>query len=244
MSTLLVEAACTVRRLARRPTAAAALLLAVALLGYATLVNPVATARDALSAAAAVGATAVLVLSAGIVADDHERGRLALAATHPSSPAVWVVGRWLAVLGVAAAVFAAALAVLLAVVPAPRPPVGVALGVAATLAHLGALAALAVALSCSLGSTAQLLVLLAVFAIGALPPAFAAQALGRAAGVAAALAWAVLPTSWVLGRLDAWLLGAGAPSPWLALALLLQPALWLGAGARRLGRAELAVRVG
>lgn len=241
MKAPIVEAACTVRRLARRPSAVAALVLVGLLLGYATLVNPVATAREALSAAAAIGATVVLVLSAGIVAEDRERGRLALAATHPSPPAVWVVGRWLAVLGAAAAVFAVALAVLLAVVPA-RPPVGVALGVAAALAHLGALAALAVALSCSLGSTAQLLVLLAVFAIGALPPELAAQALGRAAGVAAKVAWAVLPTPWVLGRLNAWLLGAGVPSPWLALALVLQPALWLGAGARRLGRAELAVR--
>ena len=92
----LVEAGCTLRRLARRRTAPATIALAAALLGYAAVVNPVVTARDALSAATAIAAIVVLVLATGIVGDDRERGRLALAATHPSPPWVWVVGRWLA----------------------------------------------------------------------------------------------------------------------------------------------------
>lgn len=244
MSVLLAEAACTLRRLARRRTAPATLAVAAALLGYAAVVSPVVTARDALSAAATIGAIVVLIAATGILGDDRVRGRLALAATHPSPPAVWVVGRWLAVTCVAAAVFAVAAVVLLAVARAPRPPAGVALGAAAALAHLAALAALAVALSCSLGATAQLLVLLAVLVLGAVPPEIAALALGRAGEAVVRLAWAALPTSWALSRLHAWVLAAGPASPWLALALALQPALWLGAGARRLGAAELAARTG
>jgi len=244
VSAPLVEAGCALRRLARRRTAPATLLVGAVLLGYAAAVRPVATARDALSASSAIGAVVVLFLSAGIVADDRERGRLALAATHPSPPAVWVVGRWLAVAAAAVAVFAVATAVLLEVARAPEPPVGVALAAAAALAHLVALAALAVALSCSVGSTAQVLVLLAVLGLGAVPPEIAAQALGAAAGAVARVAWAVLPTSWALSRLHEWALAAGPPAPALALGLALQPALWLGAGVRRLAGSELAARSG
>jgi len=241
---VLVEAACMLRRLSRRRTVPATLALAAALLGYAALVNPVVTARDALSAAAAIAAIVVLVLATGIVDDDRERARLALAATHPAPPPVWVVGRWLAVLGAAAAAFAVAAAVLLAVARGPRPAAGVALGAVAALAHLAALAALAVALSCGLGSAPQLLVLLAVLGLGAVPPQIAAAALGHPAEVVVRTLWAALPTSWALSRLHGWILAAGPAGPWLAVALALQPALWLGAGARRLGAAELAVRAG
>ena len=78
------------------------LALCALFLVYAGVVNPVATARDALSAATAIASVVVLIVSAGVIADDRERGRLALAGTHPVPPAVWVLGRWLAVLGLAA----------------------------------------------------------------------------------------------------------------------------------------------
>ncbi|HXY70368.1 MAG TPA: hypothetical protein VEH62_13035, partial [Gemmatimonadales bacterium] len=135
MRPVLVEAACTLRRLARRRTGAGALGLGAMLLAYAGAVRPVATAQGALSAASAVGAAVLLVISAGIVADDRERGRLALAATHPSPPAVWVVGRWLAAAGVASAAFAVAAAALLAVAGEARPVGGLALGAAASVLH-------------------------------------------------------------------------------------------------------------
>ena len=240
MRPVLVETACTLRRLARRRTGAGALGLGAMLLAYAGAVRPVATAQGALSAASAVGAAVLLVISAGIVADDRERGRLALAATHPSPPAVWVVGRWLAAAGVASAAFAVAAAALLAVAGEARPVGGLALGAAASVLHLAALAALAVALSCGLGATAQVLLLLAVFALGAMPPDFVTAALGGAARAGARIAWAAVPTSWALGRLQAWSVAAGPPEPALALALVLQPVLWLGLGLRGLARAELA----
>ena len=245
MTPILVEAACLVRRVARRRTLPATLALCALFLAYASWVNPVATARDALSAAAAIASVVVLVVSAGVVADDRERGRLALAATHPAPPAAWVVGRWLAVSGLAATVFGVATTVLLVVAAGPRNAGAVALAAAAALAHLAALAALAVALSCGVGSTAQLLLLVALWILGAVPPELVAQPLGGAwaRGVARVL-WTALPTSWTLSGLHGWALASGPPEPVLALVLVLQPALWLGAGARRLATAELAVRSG
>jgi hypothetical protein len=243
MTPYLVEAGWTVRRLARRRVLAASGALAALFVVYASFVNPVATARGALSAATALATVVLLIASAGIIADDRWRGRLAVAATHPAPPAVWVIGRWLAVWGVAAIVLVAASAFLLAVVGGHAGPGGVVFAAMAALAHLAALAALAVALSCGVGSTAQLLILLAFCVVGAVPPEILAQPVGGAwaAGAARAL-WTALPTSWALGRLHEWSLAAGAPAPTLALVLVLQPALWLGAGARRLSAAELAAR--
>ena len=245
MTPLLVEAACTLRRVARRRTLPAILALCALFLVYAGVVNPVATARDALSAATAIASVVVLIVSAGVIADDRERGRLALAGTHPVPPAVWVLGRWLAVLGLAAIALSVASTILLVVAAGPRDAGGVALAAAADLAHLAALASLAVALSCGVGSTAQLLSLLALWVVGAVPPEVVAQSVGGAwaGGVTRAL-WAALPTSWTLSRLHAWSLAAGPPEPTLALVLILQPLLWLGAGARRLADVELAARGG
>lgn len=245
MTPLLVEAACALRRVARRRTLPAILALCAIFLVYASVVNPVATARQALSAATAIASVVVLIVSAGVIADDRERGRLALAGTHPVAPVVWVFGRWLAVWGLAAAVLGVASIILLAVAAGLPDAGGVALATAAALAHLAALASLAVALSCGVGSTAQLLLLLALWVVGAVPPEVIAQSVGGAwAGGAARALWTALPTSWTLSRLHAWSLGAGPPEPTLALVLVLQPALWLGAGARRLAAAELAVRGG
>ena len=245
MTPSLVESACALRRMARRRTLPASLAVCALLLVYAAFVHPVATARQALSAATAIASLVVLVVSAGIIADDRERGRLALAGTHPVWPSVWVLGRWLAVWGLAAAVLGVSSTVLLGIAARhPLPGTGcLALATAAAMAHLAALAALAVALSCGAGSTAQLLLLLALWVVGAVPPEVLAQSVdGAWAGGAARVLWTALPTSWALARLHAWSLGAGPPAPILALVLVLQPALWLGAGARRLAAAELAVR--
>jgi hypothetical protein len=240
---ILEEARCTLQRVARRRAARGAALLDVALLGYAAVVRPVATARDAVSAASAVAALTVLVVAAGVIADDRERGRLALAATHPVPPGTWVAGRWLAVTSLAGAVLVVASLVLLGVAGAWRPPAGVALALAASLAHFAALSAVAVGLSCRVGATAQVLALLAVLIVGAVPPDVAATSVPVAwAGAAAQLLWAALPTSWALGRLHAWSLAGGEPAPLVVAALALQTAAWLAAGTRDLGRAELAGR--
>lgn len=248
MTSFLAEVSCALRRMARRRSGAGALAAAAALLVFAGLVRPVATARDALSAATAIATVTLLVVTAGIVGDDVERGRLALAATHPAPPLAWVGGRWLAALAASAAVFAAAAAALLPVACGLRPPPGVVAGAAVSLLHLAALAALAVALSCRLGSTAQLLVLLALLVAGAVPPEIVGLPAGPLAAAAARAAWSALPTSWALGELHRWALGGAAgspaPQPLLALVLGLQPALWLAAGASRLGSAELAERRG
>lgn len=241
MNLYVVEARCALRRLARRRVLPAAGAVGVLFLVYAGAVHPVTSARGALSAATAIATVAVLVVSAGIISDDRERGRLAIAATHPAPASVWVIGRWLAVWGVAATVLGAASAVLLVVARAATGP-GVALAEAAALAHLAAFASLAVAVSCGAGSTAQLLLLLALSVVGAVPPEIAAPWGGPWAAAAVRALWAALPTSWALGQLTEWSLASGAPAPLLALALALQPALWLGAGARWLGGAELAAR--
>ncbi len=247
MTALLAEAAAAARRLARRRTSGGAGALAAGLLAYAALVRPVASARDAVSAATAVAAFTLLVLAAGVIADDRQRGRLAIAATHPAPPRVWVVGRWLAVSGAAGAVLLAGAAVLLTVAGGWDRPGPVALALAASCAHVAAFAALAVALSCRAGATGQVLGLIALLVAGAVPPDVVAQALPGAragAGAAVSAAWALLPTSWAVGRLHAWALGGGTPAPWLGVAVMLQSAAWLAAGAIALGRAELAPRGG
>jgi len=241
---VLVEAAVAARRLARRRVLPVTGALVALCLVYAAVVDPVASARGALSAASAVATLVLLIVSAGIVADDRERGRLAIAATHPAPVASWVVGRWLAVTAVAAAVLVAASAVLLPVAGAPLRAGGIALAEGAALAHLAALGALAVALSCAAGSTAQVLLLVAGCVVGAMPPDVVAQPLGRAWLGPVRAVWTALPTEWAVDRLQAWCLAGGAPAPALALVLALQPALWLGAGARRLARADLGGRGG
>jgi len=244
VTTVLVEAAVAARRLARRRVLPVTGALVALFLVYAAVLDPVASARGALSAASAVATLVLLIVSAGIVADDRERGRLAIAATHPAPAAVWVIGRWLAVTGIAASVLAAASAVLLPVAGGPLRAGAIALAEGAALAHLAALGALAVALSCAAGSTAQVLLLVAGCVVGVMPPDIVAQPLGRAwLGPLRAL-WTAAPTEWALDRLHAWFLAGGAPAPALAIVLALQPVLWLGAGARSLGRADLGGRGG
>jgi hypothetical protein len=243
VSAAVQEAACTFRRLTRRRSSAGALSLVVLLLVYAGAVRPVASARDALSAASAIATLVLLVLAAGIVADDRERGRLAMPATHPAPPASWTAGRWLALWLAAAATLSASTVVLLAVTDDWRDLRGLALATAVAVAHLAALAALAVAVSCRVGATAQTLLLLGVIVAGAMPPELVELALpGTLTRSVMRALWGLLPTPWALGRLHTWLLAGGAPAPWLALALALQPPAWLAIAARSIGRAELPVR--
>ena len=244
MTACLVEALVTARRLTRRGVLLATGSLVVLALCYAGLVNPVGSPRAALSAATELAALVVLVVSAGIVADDRSHGRLTMPATHPAPPSAWVVGRWLAVSGFGAAVLVAASALLLAVAHAPATA-GVAAAELCALAHVAVLASAAVALSCAAGPTAQVLLLLALWIAGAMAPEAVGALVGAAwvTGLVRAL-WTALPSPWALGRLLDWALGAGAPAPAAALVLALQPSLWLGAGARRLALAELAARDG
>jgi len=243
MTPLLMEAATTLRRLARRRVVLAVAALDLVLLLYTAILDPVDSARAALSAATALGALTVVVLSAGIVADDRASGRLAVAAAHPADRADWVMGRWLAVVALAAATAALAGGALLATAPARAGAVSVALGWAAGTVYLAALAGLAVALSCAVGSTSQIFTLLAVLALGAMPPDVAVHGFDSAwlRALARGL-WTLLPTPWTLGRLHDWSLAGGAPAPLAAAALASQAAAWLVVGARTLRRAELATR--
>jgi hypothetical protein len=243
VTAILAETACTLRRLARRRTVSAAAGLDALVLLYAGVLNPVRSASGAVSAAVLLATLTLLVVSSGIVADDRVNGSLAVAATHPATRATWVLGRWIAVLAVGAAVFSVGAAVLLGVAGGPGRPVAAVGGVAAGLAHLAALAALAVALSCVFGPTAQLLLLLGVLVAGAMPPAAIAETVGAAwAADVARVVWGVLPAPWSLARLEGWWVGGGASAPLVALALPLQTAAWLGAGAAAMARAELGVR--
>jgi hypothetical protein len=243
MTPLLVEAATALRRMTRRRVVLAVGALDLALLLYTAVMDPVDSARAAFSAATALAALTVVVLSAGIVADDRGAGRLAVASAHPARRADWVMGRWLAVAGPAAAVATLAAGTLLATVPARPGAVAVALGWAAATAYLAALAGLAVALSCTVGSTPQIFALLAVLVLGAVPPDVVVHAIesawirGLARGV-----WTLLPTPWTLGRLHDWSLAGGPPAPAAAASLAVQAAGWLVVGARTLTRAELATR--
>jgi len=243
MTPLLAEAATTLRRMTRRRVVLAVGALDLALLLYAALVDPVDSARAALSAAAALAALTVVVLSAGIVADDRAAGRLAVAAAHPARPADWVMGRWLAVFGPAAAAATLAAGALLVTAPTRPGALAVALGWAAGTAYLAALAALAVALSCAVGSTPQIFALLALLVLGAVPPDIVVHALEGAwvRGLARGL-WTSLPTPWMLGRLHDWSLAGGQPAPLAAASLVVQSAGWLVLGARSLSRAEFAAR--
>jgi len=243
MTPLLVEAATALRRMARRRAVLAVGVLDLALLLHTAVLDPVDSAHAALSAATALAALTVLVLSAGIVADDRTAGRLAVASAHPARRADWVIGRWLAVLGPAAAAATLAAAALLATAPARPGAVAVALGWAAGTAYLAALAGLAVALSCMVGSTPQIFALLAVLVLGAVPPDVAVHAIDSTwiRGLARGL-WTLLPTPWTLGRLHDWSLGRGQPAPAAAVLLAVQAAGWLAVGARTLNRAELVTR--
>lgn len=244
MSLLGVEAATTARRLVRRRAVRVVAGLDFLLLLYTALADRPDSARAALSAAAALAALTVLVLAAGLVADDRAAGRLALAGTHPSPRAVWVVGRWLAVFMAAAAVFTVAGAVLIARGSEPCDPVRLAAGWGTGLAFTAALAALAIALSCRVGSTPQVLLLVAVLVLGAMPPEVVLHPLGGPWSTAARALWALLPTPWALRRLHAWELATGSPAPFVALSFPAQALLWLWVAGRALQRAELGARSG
>lgn len=243
MTPILVEAANALRRLARRRVVLAVGAVDALWLLVTVVQDPAESARAALAMGAVLASLTVIVLSAGIVADDRAAGRLAVAAAHPARQSHWVIGRWLAVFGAGVAVAAFAACVLLVAVPAPLDVPGIALGWAAEAVYVAALAGLAVALSCVVGSTPQIFALLAVLVLGALPPDAVVRGLGGAwiTGLARGL-WTLLPTPWSLGRLHGWAFGSGGSAPVTALMLVLQVALWLGAGARALGRAELAAR--
>jgi hypothetical protein len=241
MRPLVAEAATTLRRMTRRRATLAVAALDLALLLYTVVLDPADTARSALSVAAALAALTVVVLAAGIVADDRAAGRLAVAAAHPARRADWVMGRWLGVFGPAAAVATLAGGVLLAAATARTDAAGMALGWAATMVYLAALAGVAVALSCAVGATTQIFALLAVLVVGAVPPDVAVPAVASVWVRALARGlWSVVPTPWMLGRLHDWSLAGGEPAPLVAVALAAQAAGWLLAGARSLGRAELA----
>jgi hypothetical protein len=242
MTLLMVEAATTLRRLVRRRTVLAVCALDLGLLLYTAVVDRVGSARDALSAASALAALTVLVFAAGIVADDRAAGRLAVAGTHPAPRGLWVVGRWLAVFVTASAVLTVAAGVLLAAGGGQRVTSAVSLGWAAGLAYTAALAAVATALSCGVGSTVQTLTLVALLVVGAMPPEVALHALGGAWVEVARGLWALCPTPWALGRLHAWSLAGAAPAPHIAVSLVAQTAIALAAGARALERAELGAR--
>jgi hypothetical protein len=138
-----------------------------------------------------------------------------------------------------------AVGVLLATAPARPAALGVALSGAALVAYLAALAGLAVALSCALGSTPQIFALLALLVLGAVPPDLAMHGLAGAwSRVVARGLWTVLPTPWTLGRLEEWGLAGGEPAPLAAAALAAQTAIWLAVGARSLSRTQLAARSG
>jgi hypothetical protein len=243
VSNIRVEALTFARRLARRRLVGTTLGLDAAMLAWIVLVSPARSLRVAFAAAQGLGALTALVLAAGCVADDRGAGRLVLGATHPAPRAAWVLGRWLAAAAGAAAVTTVAAVAAALTGPGLGPPVPFALGLAALVLHVAALTALAVALSCGAGGTAQVLTLLGLLALGLLPPEVVAGALAGAWAVPVSrVAWALLPTPWALDRIQAWVLGVEAAHPLLLLALLAQPPLWLAAGARSLARAELGAR--
>ena len=243
MTLVLVEAATALRRMTRRRVVLAVGALDLGLLLYAAFLDPADSARAALSAAAALAALTVVVLSAGIVADDQAAGRLAVASAHPARRADWVAGRWLAVVGPTAAVATLAAATLLATAPAPPGALAVAFGCAALTVYLAALSGLAVALSCRVGPTPQIFALLAVLVLGAVPPDVVVHSLESTwiRALARGL-WVLLPTPWTLGRLHDWSLAGGPPAPLAAASLAAQAAGWVVLGARSLSRVELAAR--
>jgi hypothetical protein len=243
MRLVLVEALTFARRLVRRRLVVTTLVLDAAVLAWVALIAPVGSVRAAFAAAQGLGALTTLVLASGCVADDRSAARLVLGATHPAPRSAWILGRWLTVAAGAAAVTLTAAAVAALAGPGPGPATRFALGGLAAMLHVGALAALAVALSCGAGGTGQVLALLGVLVIGLIPPeVVAGMVAGAWAEPVTAVAWAVLPTPWAPDRIQAWALGAEGPRPLLALALLAQTPLWLAVGARTIARAELGAR--
>jgi hypothetical protein len=240
---VLVEALTFARRLARRRLVAVVFALDAAALAWIALASPPGSVRAAFSAAHGLGALTALVLAAGCVADDRSAGRLVFGATHPAPRSAWVLGRWLAVGAPAACVTAVAAGVAALAGPGLGGEGALALGVVAAILHVAAFAALAVALSCAAGSTAQVLTLLGLLVIGLVPPEILGSMLAAAwIEPVTRVAWSLLPTPWALDRVQAWAAGAEGPHPVLALALLAQTPLWLAAGAREMARAELGAR--
>jgi hypothetical protein len=243
MKLLWVEARIFATRLARRRLVATMLALDVAVLAWLAVGSPVGSLRSAFAAAQGLGALTTLVLASGCVAGDRSAARLVLGATHPVPRSAWILGRWLAVAaGALAVTLVAAVAAALAG-PGPVPPGGFALGLMAAAVHAGAFAALAVALSCGAGETAQVLSLLGLLAFGLIAPDAVGATIAAAwVEPAVRVAWTVLPTPWALDRIQAWALAAEGPHPVLTLALVAQVPLWLALGTRALARAELGSR--
>ena len=243
MRLVLIEAATFARRLARRRIVAIVFGLDAAALAWVAFVSPPGSLRAAFGAAQALGALTTLVLASGCVGDDRTAGRLVLGATHPAPRSAWVLGRWLAIAAGAGGVTVVAAVVAMVAGPGLAGAWAFALGAMAAVLHVGAFAALAVALSCAGGSTEQVLMLLALLVVGVIPPEILGSMLAAAwLEPVARVAWSLLPTPWALDRLQAWVAGAEGPHPVLALALLAQTPLWLSTGSRAVARAELAAR--
>ena len=243
MRLVLVEALTFARRLARRRVVRVTLALDAAAVAWLVVAAPVGAVRAAAGAAQALGILTALVLSSGCVADDRAAGRLLLEATHPVPRSAWVLGRWLAVVAGAAGVTVAATGLIVLAGPGTGPLGGFLLGLAAAVIHLGAFAALAVALSVGAGGTEQVLALVALLTAGLVPPDVLAGMLGAPwLEPAARAGWTLLPTPWALDRVQAWAAGAEGAHPVVALALLAQAPLALAAGARAMERAELGAR--
>jgi hypothetical protein len=242
MTLVWAEARVFAARLARRRLVATTLTLDVAALAWLVLVSPVGSLRSAFAAAQGLGALTTLVLASGCVAADRSAARLVLGATHPVPRSAWILGRWLAV-GAGASVVTLVTAAATALAgPGPVPPAGFALGAVAAVVHAGAFAALAVALSCGAGETAQVLVLLALLAFGLVAPDAVGATVAAWVEPAVRAAWTALPTPWALDRVQGWALAAEGPHPVLALALLAQAPVWLALGTRAIARAELGSR--
>jgi ABC-2 type transport system permease protein len=243
MTLVLVEAVTFARRLARRRVVLTTLTLDLAAVVWLALIAPVASVRAAWTAAQGLGVLTTLVLASGCIADDRAAGRLLLCATHPVPRSALLLGRWLAVAAGAAAVTVPAILLIALAGPGAGRLSAFALGAAAACVHLLALAALAAALSTEAGATAQVLTLLGVLVIGAVPPEVPAGMLAAPwLEPVARVAWTVLPTPWALGRIQAWALGVEGPHPLLAVGLLAQAPLALALGTRTLARAELGSR--
>jgi hypothetical protein len=240
---VLVEALTFARRLARRRLVVITFALDATALGWIALVSPAGSLRAVFGAAQGLGALTALVLASGCVADDRSAGRLVLGATHPAPRSAWVLGRWLAVAAGAGCVTVVAGVVAALAGPGLGGASPFTLGVVAAVLHVGAFAALAVALSCAAGSTGQVLVLLGLLVLGLIPPEILGTLLDAAwIDPVTRVAWSLLPTPWALDRVQAWAAGAEGPHPFLALALLAQTPLWLSAGARVVARSELGAR--
>jgi len=243
MRPVLVEALTFARRLARRRVVLVTLGLDAAAVAWLAVAAPVSAVRAAATAAQGLGILTALVLASGCVADDRAAGRLLLEATHPAPRSAWVLGRWLAVVAGAAGITVTATVLIVLAGPGPGRLGSFGLGLAAAVVHLGAFAALAVALSVGAGPTEQVLALLALLTAGLVPPEAVVGMLGAPwLEPAARAAWTVLPTPWALDRVQAWAAGAEGAHPALVVALLAQGPLARAAGALAMERAELGAR--